>query len=204
MTIQKVMYHCTKCQNIEDNIYNFPIQVASFENLNPAGNLLETNHTAHQVIKTFSKLILWSPGRELREKSYSDLSKLHLDFNSQYESYKNLKKLISPEFIPPLIAILSSNNVSNKEERWKPKIEIVSMLYLPFTYWLTEHYEFITCSGLKTYEKSENMYLDPFDKLTWALIGLSIFMAAIVVRGHFSLIKSHQEVNKKVIRLKYY
>jgi len=157
-----------------------PVTIALFHS---AGSNATTQaiHKPLNIVRIFSKLILWGPSVELERQSHAGVSNRKLNFDNNYKSFKKLGILINLESIPILIA-MSSLNLSDHIPYYMPTIMFLGSKDMPFVMLLTEHFEFITCSALSIVKKQENAYLNVFDGTTWAIICASVILSATTVR----------------------
>ena len=188
LSIHKILYMCGKCYNSFDLNYKSspsPITVASFQSIG-SDITLNTIHSPLDLVKFHSKLILWAPSSEVKESLSVNWSRLKLNFEHQYNLFRKNYQYSTPmvlKTIPIYIAIGPLNLSHNfKATSWMPKIRILKSLDLPFVMWMTEHFEFITCSALRSDEGPENTYFSAFDDSTWVLIGHSVVWSAVVAR----------------------
>jgi len=184
LSIYKVFYVCMKCDIATASDYKSKsVMIALFQSIGTKV-LFHMKNAPLDVVKIYSKLISWGPSMEVRLRSLTDLSQKKLTFDDQYKLFKKYGVPTNLETIPMLITLIHSNMTEKVDEdkKWIPTIKVLQSTNLPFVIWMTEHYEFITCSPLRPLKEQESAYFKVFDKSTWALIVLSVVMSATLVR----------------------
>jgi len=181
---------CGKCYEPYDSNYqsnSLSALIASFHFIG-SDITVHTSHSPLDVVKIYSKLILWALSLEVRKSYRGDASQIKLTFDTQHRLFRKKRKLFQLKSIPIFIA-MSHLNMSLYDGRaalwdtyWMPKIRILKSFDLPFVMWITEHFEFITCSALSLSKRPENTYFSVFDETTWIMVFLSLTMSAVVAR----------------------
>ena len=182
LSIIKILHICMKCYDSEESAVKSSLSsvaIAVFQNTAFSANTY-TIHAPLDVIKIHSKLILWKPSVKLQ--SLATLLETNFNFDTEFKRFKKLGTLINLETIPILIAMSHLNASNEHYPFYMPTILFHESTELPFVMWITEHFEFITCSALKTVKEQESAYLNVFDRTTWAMICPSVILSAIVTR----------------------